>query len=608
MPLVSLVTIGPGFVPARDRAKSARHRIRYGVFKGREGETNGVASTLLDRAVVTADFRGTEIARLQHDAWTLWRAISRRGSRAPDTAVPHRTPDTVGSQRGIGPFRWRVAAAQNAHAQTSGPMSSLVDSEALATCLGWTVDEILDDPGRLATLLDLHEKLSALVYPATPDSIRLSEAYEGAPRPRGVEPSDWSVGRLVFRLRIVFFMFTTFALIALALAVFISVQAATGTAALSDASQAIEDAASVRVHNSTTRPQGAVDAQTQIDTQTSVDAARDAALQRLVSWNSSRYVERITGTSASANPETAAGTAASDLALMTTILLPMLGGFLGAYCEFVRWFTRRLLALALTPADHMQIVVRFMLALAATSVLAAFARGFTLPPTLAFMPFAAAFFLGYMVSQLFGALDRVLGSVPAFALASTVAQATRGAIEQTQSRQLTAITGSLEAVIGRKLGVPEVVAYQGQFGIDLLDAADNSRLTDVATDNDGPIAVTLTASQPYVLLAQIGPALSNLPVIRHLSVAEGKAEADITFEVELESDMLPGHRLATIMASPKPDAVWSHRFTLTAPPPLEGARMVAIWLTVRQLGITYCSISLSAVVLPAPVVMNPGTD
>jgi hypothetical protein len=155
--------------------------------------------------------------------------------------------------------------------------------------------------------------------------------------------------------------------------------------------------------------------------------------------------------------------------------------------------------------------------------------------------------------------------------------------------------------IGRKIGVPEVVTYQGQLGLNLLNATDRSVLAGVPTDNDAPIPVTLTGGETYVLLVQIGTVLASLPVIRNLSVAGGKFEADITFEVELESVMLTG-RQATVSATPKAGAVWSHRFNLTAPTPRDSRRTIPIWLTVRQLGITYGSISLDATVaLPAIV-------
>ncbi len=315
------------------------------------------------------------------------------------------------------------------------------------------------------SVLKAHEGLSALVYPATPDSIRLSEAYEGAPPPSTSQGRGlWSAWRHAFRLRWIFRVFTVVSLFVLCMAVLISMQAAIGYALLRDAKVAIKEARALRVQNATTLPRSALDESGQTTRQKEADTTALMTSDRLRDWITSPVVYLLTGRripefhveeGRMADP-TLPTAAEADLTLMTTILLPILGGFLGAYCEFVRWFTRRQLAMMMTSGDGMQIAVRFMLALVVTVIVAMISQAIPLGQLTSFLPFIFAFIVGYLASHLFSALDTLITAPSSIVLAQRVERATRNVIEQTQATQITAFKGSVEEVIGRTLGVPNV--------------------------------------------------------------------------------------------------------------------------------------------------------
>ncbi len=474
------------------------------------------------------DTLGTkEAARLQQDIWTLWRAVSRQGddSRARSRARP----------------------------------IEFATSEKLATSLARSPREIAAEPANLAMLLEAHESLSGLLYPATPESIRLSEAYQGrAGRPDMTEDTgETAAWRQATRLRILFQIFTVFALIVLGLSVLISIQAAIGSSALREATAAFEDLSKVRIANATIVSPTPADEIQRKEAQNNAAFRVSAALSQLTEWMQGRVVETLTGRRPTfPDPDrpdpTLTAAASADLLLMTTIVLPLLAGFLGAYCEFVRWFTRRLLAMAVTPGDYMQIIVRFMLALAATSVLASFSRGVQWPDMFAFTPVALAFLLGYGVSQVFGMLDNVLSITPTLMLTRGVERATQRAVEKTQASQITALKGSVEEVIRG----PTVVNYQGQVGIDLRDGS-RSVLHPQETASARPVRADLTPGQT------IGRALQDLPVLDSLSVEGGEDAKEVTFDVEVESALLPARRISA-SGSPSADKPWTHHFELPA--------------------------------------------
>jgi hypothetical protein len=274
-------------------------------------------------------------------------------------------------------------------------------------------------------------------------------------------------------------------------------------------------------------------------------------------------------------------------------LLPILGGFLGAYCEFVRWFTRRQLAMMMTSGDGMQIAVRFMLALVVTVIVAMISQAIPLGQLTSFLPFIFAFLVGYLASHLFSALDTLITAPSSIVLAQRMERATRNVIEQTQATQITAFKGSVEEVIGRTLGVPNVVNYAGQIGIDLRDEGEHSVLETRAANAAGSVPAMLIAGATYKLLIVIGRSIENLPIVEDLSVKDGEEAVDVSFEIEVESILLPSRRV-TESCTPTDKEPWTHRVTLHAPATQDSTKTEQIWVMVRQRGITYQSIAILA--------------
>ncbi len=90
---------------------------------------------------------------------------------------------------------------------------------------------------------------------------------------------------------------------------------------------------------------------------------------------------------------------------------------------------------------------------------------------------------------------------------------------------------------------------------------------------------------------------SPVPIVEDLSVKDGEEAVDVSFEIEVESALLPSRRAAE-SGTPTDKEPWTHRFTLRAPEPQGSTKTEQIWVTVRQRGITYQSIAILAKIVP----------
>ena len=215
----------------------------------------------------------------------------------------------------------------------------------------------------------------------------------------------------------------------------------------------------------------------------------------------------------------------------------------------------------------------------------------------AFTPVALAFLLGYGVSQVFGMLDNVLSITPTLMLTRGVERATQRAVEKTQASQITALKGSVEEVIRG----PTVVNYQGQVGIDLRDGS-RSVLHPQETASARPVRADLTPGQTHDLVVSIGRALQDLPVLDSLSVEGGEDAKEVTFDVEVESALLPARRISA-SGSPSADKPRTLHFELPALERAFNPSVQAVWVNVRQRGVTYQVFEIAAETLSAGIPM-----
>jgi hypothetical protein len=277
----------------------------------------------------------TSITRLQQDVWAFWHAMILRSAGARTDAIGAASPDVM------------------------------------AECLVMPEEELARRPVAVAVLLQAYRSLAEQVYPATPESIGLCEAYRGGV-PEGDTPASRAALAAAVRMRWQFRLLTLGALLALLVLLALSFEVVLGQAQYANLSEAVEVA--VRLRSSSYAATGTTADQSRVLDE--LHAAQEKVLlatSALSGWNqlAARSLLLPSALPPIGNdPDLVLAQATALLTLLGMFAGPVLTGFLGTYCNFARWFVERLGGLALAPGDGISVLVRFLLGVATTILVA----------------------------------------------------------------------------------------------------------------------------------------------------------------------------------------------------------------------------------------------
>jgi hypothetical protein len=479
---------------------------------------------------------------------------------------------------------WRAASRRSIDARVLGA-NATVTPETLANALVPVRPAADEDPRYVAAMLKAHEALAGSLFPATPESIRLCEAYLGA-APASAQPDALQARRQAMRMRRRFTALIALALLALCLSVGLTFEAVVGSSAFTAAREAVDTLAQLRASLNTSRGANQADQSRLTGEVNDAEQRAASATRDLARWNDtiSQFL-LLPATAPTATPELVLARATALLALLTHFGIPLLEGFLGVFCNFARWFSERLTAMALSPGDTVPIVVRFLVGISATLLASLIFVAIDPSPSGRWIMYpAAAFLLGYFTPYLFGWLDAFIGTRPARIL---VAQLERKAVQ----------------AIDEKLSQPTLTNFTGRVGVDLKDEAGQSLLR-----GETEAVPFLLAGKRYTLEVQIGREVAGLPRTEALLVTGGQDEVEAVFDVELATQLEASPRTAStvpIATAPtgKAASAWTHAFSLTVPADWQGGTedRETIWVTVRQHGYACATVDIpTRVIPPAP--------